>query len=337
VRALGLRAAPPYIGRGLIESVPNNEITQYDDPFDADGDGVSGRHNENHDDIAFVGGSPVVRLSRFGVKGGGPTILQFMLGGLCQQISVTNPFCPTDSLGPNAAGNFDPVPDPEITEAVVFNLRGFVRLIAPPPMAGLSGSPSLLTPAANGGIPANGAELFGVLLTADRTQITPGTAAQTATASRPGGAFNGINQAPVAGSARCVTCHVPFLSTGTSPAEVGARHLSNKRFPIFSDLSLHDMGAGLADNVRIASVTGLATGREWRTPPLMGVGLTGPPFFHDARVGSGLTQLEAIRQAILLHDNNGADTDSEANNSIQRFRQMTAAQQTDLIAFLLSL
>jgi hypothetical protein len=100
----------------------------------------------------------------------------------------------------------------------------------------------------------------------------------------------------------CVGCHIPIMRTGQSPAAVGARHLSNKWFPIFSDLLLHDMGQipqGLNNPVPPPGTTleinrnladfalpaqGLAFGREWRTPPLMGIGRIGPPFLHDIRV-----------------------------------------------------
>jgi hypothetical protein len=99
----------------------------------------------------------------------------------------------------------------------------------------------------------------------------------------------------------CVGCHFPIATTGTSPSRVGARHLSNKYFPIFSDLVLHDMGQirqGRNDavpprpsqelNRNLADFAlpgqGSASGKEWRTPPLMGIGRVGPPFLHDARV-----------------------------------------------------
>jgi hypothetical protein len=121
----------------------------------------------------------------------------------------------------------------------------------------------------------------------------------------PVGDEHAINQADR--QLNCVGCHTPIMRTGQSPAAVGGRHLSNKWFPIFSDLLLHDMGqipqgksnpvppppfslqAGTAEiqrNLADFSIPGqgLAFGTEWRTPPLMGIGLIGPPFLHDARV-----------------------------------------------------
>ena len=63
----------------------------------------------------------------------------------------------------------------------------------------------------------------------------------------------------------------------------------------YSDLLLHDMGAGLADN----RPEGRATGREWKTPPLWGIGLTSQvsghtEFLHDGRARS-------LLEAILWH------------------------------------
>src|SRR5262249_5904651 len=108
----------------------------------------------------------------------------------------------------------------------------------------------------------------------------------------------------------CASCHIPVHETGMSPALVGAAHLSNVWAPIFSDILLHE-GPEVTPE-RIASLPrnpvvvtrggmttfdiprnfaddalpnqGVATGREFRTSPLMGLGRVGPPFFHDARV-----------------------------------------------------
>jgi len=97
-----------------------------------------------------------------------------------------------------------------------------------------------------------------------------------------------------------VSCHIPIIHTGTSPAKVGGQHLSNRWAPIFSDLLIHknpelppgplpmvipgNISRNLADYAVPPTVTGIADGNEFRTPPLMGLGRVGPPFFHDARV-----------------------------------------------------
>ena len=114
---------------------------------------------------------------------------------------------------------------------------------------------------------------------------------------------NAINQADRV--LNCVGCHTPVQTTGQSPAEVGGRHLSNVWAPIFSDLLLHegpevtperiastprdpvvimrngfrtlDLSRNLVDDALIG-LQGLANGKEFRTPPLMGIGKVGPPF-----------------------------------------------------------
>ncbi len=85
--------------------------------------------------------------------------------------------------------------------------------------------------------------------------------------------------------AGCAACHTPSLGVATG-GQVRA----------YTDLLLHDMGNRLADGIG----EGAATGREWRTAPLWGVG-TASRFLHDGRA----TDLEA---AILLHDGEAAQT-----------------------------
>ena len=84
------------------------------------------------------------------------------------------------------------------------------------------------------------------------------------------------------------------------------------------------MGEGLADN----RPEGLANCREWRTPPLWGIGLTqavsGHSFFlHDGRARNPT-------EAILWHE-------GEAQKSRDRFRDLPSADRDALIAFLNSL
>ena len=79
----------------------------------------------------------------------------------------------------------------------------------------------------------------------------------------------------------CAACHTPSWITGVHPSEP---HLSNQKIWPYTDLLLHDKGPGLADN----RPEYRATGSEWRTPPLWGIGLTktvsGHTFFlHDGR------------------------------------------------------
>jgi CxxC motif-containing protein (DUF1111 family) len=116
----------------------------------------------------------------------------------------------------------------------------------------------------------------------------------------------------------CATCHTPSLTTGNSPFEP----LSNKQANLFSDLAVHHMGAGLADNI----VQGNAGPDEFRTAPLWGVGQRAF-FLHDGRTND-------LLEAILGHDSPG----SEAEGVTDTFKVLlTPSQQQDILNFLRSL
>lgn len=120
----------------------------------------------------------------------------------------------------------------------------------------------------------------------------------------------------------CDTCHTASLPTGKSSLTPG---LSNQIAALFSDLLVHHMGSGLADNI----LQGSAGPDEFRTAPLWGVGQR-IFFLHDGRSGpanGGL--LNAIQQ----HAGNG----SEANAVISLFNRLSPQQQQDLLNFLRSL
>lgn len=123
------------------------------------------------------------------------------------------------------------------------------------------------------------------------------------------------------GEIGCAACHVPSLRTGASPIEV----LRDRDVPLYSDLLLHDMGDGLADSYP----EGEATGREWRTTPLWGLGITPSllggqeSYLHDGRARS-------LTEAIQLHG-------GEAQRSTDRFLQLPASERDALLAFLRSL
>lgn len=307
-RAIGERAAPPYVGRGLMEAIFAADIVANDEPNDTQGhfstlqpagpecanDCLSGRHNENSAEGAFVGGDPVVRVSRFGLRAAGPTLFQFMIGGTQGEIGFTSPFAPVEqNNNQNVGRNCDTAPDPELTAQQVVDLRTLIRLLGIPEFdRRLLQNPPTDDDARD--VQA-GAVLFGVDLDAFRSRMIAGmTPIGSGPDAERGIAFDR--------KLNCVGCHTPIMPTGRSPAAVGAPHLSNRWVPLFSDLLLHDMGqvrqseanpvppAGtsreLSRNLADFALPsqGVASGQEWRTPPLMALGRVGPPFLHDARV-----------------------------------------------------
>ena len=119
----------------------------------------------------------------------------------------------------------------------------------------------------------------------------------------------------------CAGCHAPTLRTGSLR---GVPEVSNQIIHPYTDLLLHDMGPGLADN----RPDFLASGSEWRTPPLWGIGLVQvvnghTNFLHDGRARS-------LLEAVLWHG-------GEAKQARERVRQLSRSDREALIAFLQSL
>lgn len=119
----------------------------------------------------------------------------------------------------------------------------------------------------------------------------------------------------------CAGCHVPKFVTRRDAPEPG--HRFQLIWP-YSDFLLHDMGDGLADGMAV----GDASGREWRTPPLWGIGLTRTvsghtQFLHDGRARS-------LLEAILWHG-------GEAQTARDAVVAMPPADRDDLLRFLESL
>ncbi len=117
--------------------------------------------------------------------------------------------------------------------------------------------------------------------------------------------------------ARCAQCHVPELTT--------AKHapfpaLANRRFRPYTDLLLHDMGDALADG----RPDFRAGPRDWRTPPLWGIGLRrqvngSSQLLHDGRA-------RTVTEAILWHG-------GEAQAARDRFAGFSRAERDALVAF----
>ncbi len=121
--------------------------------------------------------------------------------------------------------------------------------------------------------------------------------------------------------AGCQSCHTPKYTTAANAAEP---ELANQVIRPYSDLLLHDMGDGLADNRSEFQ----ASGRQWRTPPLWGIGLTQAvsghtQFLHDGRARN-------LLEAVLWHG-------GEAAAAQQQVLSFNAEQRAALLAFLNSL
>lgn len=120
---------------------------------------------------------------------------------------------------------------------------------------------------------------------------------------------------------QCASCHLPQQVTGNSSVN---EEYNNQVIHPYTDLLLHDMGPALAD----LRPDFEATGHEWRTPPLWGVGLVGTTndhtfYLHDGRARN-------LLEAVLWHD-------GEAQRSKEFVQQLDSDDRDALLAFLASL
>ncbi len=120
--------------------------------------------------------------------------------------------------------------------------------------------------------------------------------------------------------AQCAVCHRPGYTTGDSPFPA----LRNQKITPYTDLLVHDMGVGLADN----RPDGKANGRQWRTPPLWGIGLIQDVNDHTFLLHDG--RARNTMEAILWHG-------GEAEASRKEVLQMSKADRDALVKFVNSL
>lgn len=114
----------------------------------------------------------------------------------------------------------------------------------------------------------------------------------------------------------CASCHTPKQTTGDSTR---FSVLSQQTIYPYTDLLLHDIGAGLDDGVKEKD----AESFEWRTPPLWGIGIVARDpdarFLHDGRASS-------LEEAILWHG-------GEAETTKSRFKALTPTEKDTLLTF----
>lgn len=165
----------------------------------------------------------------------------------------------------------------------------------------------------NGGDPEISLEDLQAVILYARTLAVPYRRNVTSTNVREG--------AKLFRSANCVACHKMNFTTGQT-GNIAA--LKAQKIVPYTDMLLHDMGAGLADNVP----DHLASGSEWRTQPLWGLGLISTVNSHTFLLHDG--RARSIEEAILWHG-------GEATASRNAFKAMTATQRAQLLAYLQSL
>ena len=265
---LSPRLAPPMVGLGLLENVPEQTILSFVDAGDANGDGITGKANYVYDVY-----TKKQEIGKFGLKANTPTLLTQIATAYQQDMGVTSYVQPVESAyGQQQMHGVAGDAHPELADSLLNYVLYYVKTLA---------------------VPA-------------RRDVTD---ADVKTGQL---IFNQIN---------CSGCHRPTMRTGV---DVTMPEISNQRIQPFTDLLLHDMGEGLADN----RPDFLATGTEWRTQPLWGIGLlqktTGTAYYlHDGRA-------RTLEEAILWHD-------GEAKKSKQQFLQLSSGERAKLLKFLGSL
>jgi mono/diheme cytochrome c family protein len=270
-RAVTELAGPPYIGRGLIEAIPNVDITSAPDPndirgdnsslktssFQCTGDCITGATNTVPPNVARGREDQLAEgLGRFGLRANGAEMMQFIVGGTFGTLSMTNRISPFEQV--IADGNIAPynrncrslINDPEISVSIPFSARNFIRGTAPPEfgnnLLAVLNSRNPSRPI-RGNSPAGrvqrGAQLFGVDLVAFANRTIPGRMPKRG----DGLDRNAINQSDR--MVGCVSCHTPIQRTGLSPAlgdpslgpdeQALVNALSYRWTPVFSDLNIH--------------------------------------------------------------------------------------------------
>ena len=263
------RVAPPMIGLGLLEAIPEAAILAAADPDDRDGDGIRGVANQVWDDAQ---GKTV--LGRFGWKAGLPNLNQQNVHAFASDMGLTTSLLPHDECSeaqqdcrhqPNGGS-------PEVSDNILASVLFYTRNLAVPERRKVDDLEV-----------RRGKQLF----------IEAG----------------------------CAKCHTPRFVTAADAAEP---ELANQTIRPYTDMLLHDMGDGLADG----RSEFLANGRQWRTAPLWGIGLTErvnghTQFLHDGRARN-------LLEAILWHD-------GEAQNARQAVTELDTSERQALLAFLNSL
>jgi len=235
--------------------------------------------------------SGAVRLGRFGWKASKATLRQQAASALLLDMSVTSPVYRNRSCNSDPAGCASAPAQKGITEADLQSLSRYLALVAVPAQRSLaSGFPKGVAPI-------------------DELNVDPAKVAAGAKV------FSGM---------RCAACHTAEMKTGNGHLFA---ELRNQTIRPYSDLLLHDMGAGLADKF----VEGQAKGNMWRTAPLWGLGYTEKVMGNAAKTGylhDG--RARNLTEAIMWHD-------GEAAKSRQRFEALSKTDRDALLAFLKSL
>ena len=266
---LSARIAPPMIGLGLLESIPEQTILDFATQQKEENKGISGKANR-----VWNVNADALTLGRFGWKAGQPTLMQQNAAAFNGDLGLTSTMFPKDDCTKEQAicDKFPHGGVPEVSDKILDFVEFYSQHLAVP-----------------------------IRRNTKDPQVIKGQKL-----------FKDIG---------CESCHKTNIKT----AKIEERPaLSNQIINPYTDMLLHDMGAGLADN----RPEFLANGQEWRTAPLWGLGYIQEvnghtEMLHDGRARNAL-------EAILWHG-------GEAQQARDKVVQLSTQDRTALLAFLDSL
>jgi len=296
---MGLRIGMPMIGLGLLNAIPEADILALADENDSNNDGISGKPNwvcdkEKYDVCTLAGNcdtNPPISLGRFGWKANTPTVAHQGLGAMRGDMGVTNPLFKHESTnGTDLMNNYKA------------NNIGFTTYED----SGITDVDEDFAKA--------------VVVYSETLSVPPRRDVNDSDVQQGAMEFEALG---------CVKCHTPSFTTASEYRSFGVsgeriHELENQTIYPFTDMLLHDMGEDLADGRADFD----ATGNEWKTRPLWGIGATqminpGAGFLHDGRA-------KTLEEAILWHG-------GEAQTIKEDFMNLSKTKRDRVIKFLNSL
>jgi CxxC motif-containing protein (DUF1111 family) len=295
---MSIRIGMPMIGLGLLNAIPKEQILALADVNDSDGNGISGKPNwvcdkEKYDKCKAAGNceqNPPISLGRFGWKANTPTVAHQGLGAMRGDMGVTNPLFKGEST------------------------NGTDLMNAYKTKTGLT----TFEDAGQTDVDEEFAK--SIVFYSETLSVPPRRNIDDPEIKKGGMLFEKTG---------CVKCHNPSFTTALEYRSFSVngkriKELENQKIYPFSDMLLHDMGDGLADGRKDFD----ASGREWKTRPLWGIGATqtinpGAGFLHDGRA-------KTLEEAILWHD-------GEALGVKTKFMELPKKDREAIIKFLESL
>ena len=296
---MGIRIGMPMIGLGLLNAIPEADILALADENDSDGDGISGKPNwvcdkEKYDKCKAENNCDThkpISLGRFGWKANTPTVAHQGLGAMRGDMGVTNPLFKMESIARTDLMKAYRASQPDFQTYCDINVTDADEEFAK-----------------------------SIVFYSETLSVPPRRDINNSDVQAGGVLFDSLG---------CVKCHHPSFTTASKYTSYSVdgkeiKELENQKIYPFTDMLLHDMGDDLADGRRDFD----ATGNEWKTRPLWGLGATqtinpGAGFLHDGRA-------KTVEEAILWHG-------GEAEATKTKFMNLDKTKRGQLIKFLESL